>query len=160
MRKRILIISGIIAVLLILAGCLYFFPIKITPIDITMDALKTGFEGEEMGTVQITVRGTLTEYLFHDDRISLEITPFEDLYDIEPWGTDIFNSTNIGQPDAHGYYSLECTASSTEIGEDSFILTIFFREDLSKWEFFRLRTGASAEPGYRDLDFTYCATVE
>lgn len=168
MRKRkIFLVAAIClaSILLITAACLYFIPTKSTPIDLTLDALKTDNDGNELGTVPITVRGTLTEYLFRDDRISIEISPIEDLYDIKPWETDAFNSTDIGQPNEHGYYSLICSASSTIVGEDTYHLIIYFQEDLSKWEIFRqYRTGSAYErfglESYREMDFEYRATVE
>ena len=157
-------IAGIVAGLLILATGLYFIPVKTTPIDITMDAAKTNYEGEELGTVPITVHGTLTEYLFRENRLWLEISPVEDLYDIKPSSTDYFGSVKIGQPDQNGFYSLGCTASSTIVGEDSYVVTIFFREDLSQWEFLRsYHIGSNKEFGheyYSELDFVYRATVE
>lgn len=169
MKKIMYILGGILIFFLFMAVCLYFIPIQSTPFDLTLDALKTDNDGNELGAVPITVRGTLTEYLFRDDRIKLEIEPFEDLYDIEPWETDIYNSTDIGQPDEHGYYSLLWQASSTVVGEDSYLLSIWFQEDLSRWEIFRHccelpidEHGQFIEDAeiYRELDFTYRATVE
>ena len=163
-RKAVFIIATCLVCAMLIAVCLYYVPTKSTPIDLTLNALKTDRDGNELGTVQITVSGTLTEYLFRDDRLSLQISPFEDLYDIELWGTDDSDSTNIGQPDAYGYYTFDCTASSTEIGEDTYVLVVYFREDLSKWEFFRSYwLGTNKEFGrdyYYDLNFAYRASVE
>lgn len=164
MKKVLYILGGALVLLLIVASCLYFIPTKSTAFDLTLDARKTDNNGNELGTVPITVRGTLTEYLFRDDRISIEISPIEDLYDVKPWDVDYFNSTDIGQPNEHGFYSLVCSASSTIVGEDSYLLMIYFWEDLSNWQLFRTyRIGANSEfeqGDRRELDFTYRATVE
>ena len=154
----------ILIILVIIALCIYFVPTKTTPIDMTLNALKTDSDGNELGTVPITVRGTLTEYLFRQDNIALDISPIEDLYDIEQWETSIFDSFNYG-PDEFGWYRLYCNASSTEIGEDTYHLIIFFHEDLNKWTVFRqYRTGSAYEQFgleyYREMDFEYRATVE
>lgn len=79
MKKVLYILGAVFALILIVASCLYLIPTKSTPFDLTLDALKTDNDGNELGTVPITLRGTLTEYLFRDDRISIEISPIEDL---------------------------------------------------------------------------------
>ena len=60
MKKILYILCGVFALFLIVASCLYFIPTKSTPIDLTLDALKTDNDGNELGTVPITVNGTLT----------------------------------------------------------------------------------------------------
>ena len=64
----------------------------------------------------------------------------------------------------HGFYSLVCSASSTIVGEDSYLLLVHFWENLSNWQLFRAyRIGANSEfelGDRRELDFTYRATVE
>lgn len=162
-KMAYIVIISVVCVLLIAAG-LYFIPIKSTPIDITMDAVKSDSDGKELGTVPITVQGTITEYLFRNDRIEIEIEPFEDLYDIEQRTTDFF----IDDSDQKGHYLVECNASSTIVGEDSYMVTVFFREDLSRWEFFRVcrkyhyveETEELILEEYPELDIRYRATVE
>ncbi len=162
-KMAYIVIISVVCVLLIAAG-LYFVPIKSTPIDITMEAVKSDSDGKELGTVPITVQGTITEYLFRNDRIEIEIEPFEDLYDIEQRTTDFF----IDDSDQKGHYLVECNASSTIVGEDSYMVTVFFREDLSRWEFFRVcrkyhyveETEELILEEYPELDIRYRATVE
>lgn len=162
--KKAYIFLCVVILLFIAATCLYFIPTKIVPIEINVDALKLDKDGNNLSTVPITINGTLTEYLFRDDRISIEISPIEDLYDIRPWETDIFNTTDIGQPNEWGFYSLDCFASSKIVGEDSFYVNIFFWDDMSKWQIFRnYRIGSNLsfeESGdYRSMNFEYRITI-
>lgn len=166
MSKKILYIGCAIIISLLLIGTLlYFIPVSSTPIDITMDAVKSDSDENEIGTVPITVKGTVEKYLFRDDRVSLEIESFEDLYDITQWDSRDYSGYG---PDEYGFYWLYFNASSTVAGENSYMVTVVFREDLSSWEFFRVcrkyhyveETEELILEEYPELDIRYRATVE
>lgn len=163
-KMAYIVIISVVCVLLIAAG-LYFVPIKSTPIDITMEAVKSDSDENEIGTVPITVKGTVEKYLFRDDRVSLKIESFEDLYDIKQWDSRDYSGYG---PDEYGFYWLYFNASSTVAGENSYMVTVIFREDLSSWEFFRVcrkyhyveETEELILEEYPELDIRYRATVE
>lgn len=75
-----------------------------------------------------------------------------------------FNPPGFDKEQRTRFYSLVCSASSTIVGEDSYLLLVHFWEDLSNWQLFRTyRIGANSEfelGDRRELDFTYRATVE
>lgn len=165
MEKKYLIIVGAFILAVIVSACLYLTPIKSIPIDITMDAVKSDSDENEIGTVPITVKGTVEKYLFRDDRVSLEIESFEDLYDITQWDSRDYSGYG---PDEYGFYWLYFNASSTVAGENSYMVTVVFQEDLSSWEFFRVcrkyhyveETEELILEEYPELDIRYRATVE
>ncbi len=166
MFKRVIYITCAIVISLLLIGTLlYFIPVSSTSIDITMEAVKSDSDENELGTVPITVKGTVEKYLFRDDRVSLKIESFEDLYDIKQWDSRDFSGYG---PDEHGFYWLYFNASSTVAGENSYTVTVVFREDLSSWEFFRVcrkyhyieETEELVREEYPELDVRYRATVE
>ena len=156
MRKRKIVIGvaiGLVCVLLLAAG-LYDIPIKTTPIDMSFDAVKSDNDGNEYGTVPITVQGQISEYLFQKSRLTLKISDFDDLYDIS-----VLRSIEMPPPDKIGFYEFGFYASSTILGEDTFLMYVFFNEDLSKWEFFRVyMIGSNKEYDKGDmseLEFAY-----
>ena len=156
MLKKTFIVSAVIATILVFLAGIYYIPIKTTPIDMSFDAVKFDTDGNEYGTVPVTVKGKICEYLFRNSRITLEISEIEDLYDI---GINEYDSIWLEPPDQHGYYWLHCCASSTILGEDTYIMTIIFKEDLSQWEIFRsYQLGSNKDFGhdyFGELDFTY-----
>lgn len=160
---RYLICSVLILILIVGACCLYFIPVSSSPITITADAVKTGSENTRLETVPITLQVTVDKYLFRDDRLRLEISSFDDLYDIKSLEHGS-SAIDIDRLDELGYYTANCLASSTDIGKDTFLLMIRFHEDLNKWIFFRTyRLGSNPEFGldyYSDLDCTYSVTVK
>lgn len=74
--KKVLIITALcIVAVLIVAALLYFVP-KVTPIDVTLNAVKLDEAGNELGTVQIHIKGNKLDYLFQESRLDVQIDPF------------------------------------------------------------------------------------
>ncbi|MBE6976296.1 MAG: hypothetical protein E7439_03765 [Ruminococcaceae bacterium] len=161
-KLKIILICAIAIVLLILAA-LYFIP-KTTPIDLTLDTLKTDMDGNELGSVSITLKGNRKEYLLQEDRLTLTIDDFDHLYDIRPWVTGDGDPPyfSLTQKDGDDYYYICYVANSTITGEDSVFLYVVFRKDLSKWELFPspsiyIREELKSDPSFK---VAYRATVE
>ena len=128
----------IVAALIVLA-CLYFIPHTTTPIDLTLETLKTDDNGNALGTVSITVNGTWEKYLLQEDRLVLTIDDFDHLYNIRPWTNNNVPYFTEEQGDVDPevpYHYITFVADSTITGKDSVFLHLAFRDDLSKWEFF------------------------
>ena len=155
MRNKIKwIIGGVLSLVLVLGCCLYFIP-KTTPIDITLNAAKTGdrngYRGdrEDLGTVQIHLYGTLKEYLFRPSELTLAIDDFDIFYDIHAYAN---RDSNGNYPDVTvklrgSDYSINLYdkvtenyavfwANSTVTGEDSAVITVYFSTDLKRWNLF------------------------
>ena len=130
------IISGTLALIMIVLGCLYYIP-KTTPFDITLDAVKTDSSDENnFGTVEIHIHGTLYEYLLRSDELEFRIDDFDHLYDIRCWGQHEANDTYTNLEvdfDSEGYRSMVFEASSTVTGEDSAMITLYLRNNLKEW---------------------------
>ena len=120
-------------VALIVLACLFFIPHKTTPIDLTLEMEIYPGSSIIEGTVPITLNGTWEQYLLNDDHLMLTIDDFEHYYNIHP-----LNS--LGDPPYlplsdkdNGYQSVCFVASSTITGEDSVLLFVKFKNDLSGW---------------------------
>ena len=157
----------IICVLLLavtIGACLYFIP-QTTTINLTLETLKTDRSGNALGSVTITVTGTWEKYLLQDDRLVLTIDDFDHLYNIRPWTNNNVPYFTEEQGDVNPevpYHYVTFVADSTITGKDSVFLSLAFRDDLTKWEFF---TGPSVytSDDLRDdpsLQFAYRATVD
>ena len=81
LRITLLCVLGV----LIVAAALYFIP-KTTPIDVTVDAVKMDQAGNELGTVQLHIKGVYREYLFREPLMELEIDPFGNYMNIQGGG--------------------------------------------------------------------------
>jgi hypothetical protein len=130
------IIADVLAFIVIALSCLYFIP-KTTPIDITLDAVKTDSSDENnLGTVQLHIHGTLYEYLLRSDELEFSIDDFDHLYDIRRWGQHEADGAypnieiDLG---SEGYTSTAFQASSTVTGEDSAMIILYLRNDLKDW---------------------------
>lgn len=82
MNKRSMIFLAVILVVF-LAVALYFVP-KITPVQLTLDAVKVDGDGNELGTAQILISGSKLDYLFKPSRIDVYIHPFDNYTAIGP----------------------------------------------------------------------------
>ena len=87
------IVATTITCFVLLSVALYSLPVKVIPIDMSFDAIKTDRGGNECGTVPITVQGQISEYLFRKSRLTLEISDIEDLYDISFMISQNFSSS-------------------------------------------------------------------
>lgn len=96
MPRKLLIASIVVASVLVLLAAIYYIPVKVIPIDMSFDAVKSDNDGNEYGTVPVTVKGKICEYLFQNSRITLEISEIEDLYDI---GINEYDSRLLEPPD-------------------------------------------------------------
>ena len=165
MLKRIKwIICGILALALIVLACLYFIP-QTTTIDLTLETQKKDASGNVLGTVSITVNGTWEKYLLQDDRLILTIDDFDHLYNIRPWANNNVPYFTEEQGDVNPevpYHYITFVADSTITGEDSVLLHLAFRDDLSKWEFFPSGHPLISEDLRDDPSFqvAYRATVD
>ncbi len=169
MRDKIKwIILGILALIAIVFGCLYFIP-KTTPIDITLSAVKyesRQADANELGIVQIHIHGNLMEYLLRPDELDLKIDDFDHLYDIHPWQSPEADGTYPNfkvDLDGEGYqYGVMLQASSTVTGEGSAIINVVFRNDFKKWELF-INDHVLTDESVKDdpsLNLAYRATLE
>lgn len=165
MRSRIMwIIGSILLLAFAIFCCLYFIP-KTTPIDITLDTVKSDYDHNELGTVQIHVQGALKEYLFHPDTLTLNIDDFDFLYDIRPWANRNSDGSYLDFEvnwDSRGYTNCSFYASSTVTGEDSVYIIFFLRKDLKKWEFLLGPSFYAEEAVRKDptMELAYRATIE
>ena len=133
------IICGTVILALIVLACLFFIPYKTTSMDLTLDMEIYPGRSVIEGTVPITLTGAWEQYLLHDDRLILTIDDFEHFYNIRPLNP-VFGETSFGETT---YISLTdkktdhqhiCfVASSTITGEDSVLLFVEFKNDLSGW---------------------------
>lgn len=140
MHKRIQwIICGTLLLALIVLACLFFIPYKTTPMDLTLDMEIYPGSSITEGTVPITLNGTWEQYLLHKDRLILTIDDFEHYYNIRPLNpilgeTTLGETTYIELTDRNTGYQDPCfVASSTITGEDSVLLFVEFKNDLSGW---------------------------
>ena len=128
------IIGGVILLAVIIWGCLFFIPHTTTPLDQTLQM--EIYPGSSMieGTVPITLNGYWEQYLLQDDRLVLTVDEFEHYYDIRPMnpipGDPPFFRLDDTKAD---YHSVCFVASSTITGEDSVLLFVQFKKDLSGW---------------------------
>ena len=92
-RKVTFSITGA-AVLIVLAIviAIYFIP-SITTTDLSLDAVKLDKDGNQIGTVNITMQVQELNYLLQEDRIALNITPFDGLTSF------IYEQSAIGEGD-------------------------------------------------------------
>ncbi len=137
MRKSVKwLIGSVLTIALIVLACLYFIP-KTTPIDIILDTQKRDSAGNELGSMQITLKGNWKEYLFKNNRLTFTIDDFDHLYDLRPWTAEYGTPPySLEQSDEDGYNCITYVANSTVTGEDSVFLYVLISEDLSRWEFF------------------------
>lgn len=128
------IICGILALALIVLACLFFIPHATTLIDQTFEVKIHDGSGNIEGTVPITVNGTWKHYLLQEDHLVLTVYEFEHYYDIRPMnpipGDPPFFRLDDTKAD---YHSVCFVASSTITGEDSVLLFVQFKKDLSGW---------------------------
>lgn len=83
MRKKAIIISAIVLLIAVLtAAGLYFIP-QTTQIDKTLTLTKLDAEGNEAGTFEVHITGKKLTYLFQEERMLLEIDPFDNIEDIQ-----------------------------------------------------------------------------
>ena len=78
MNKILKCILYCTAILLVLVVLLYFVPLR-TRIELTLNAVKLDENGTPIGTAKIHIEGYKLDYLLQDDRMELEIDPFENL---------------------------------------------------------------------------------
>ena len=165
MLKRIKwIICGTLIFALIVLACLYFIP-QTTPISLTLQAQKMDENGNVLGTVSVTVNGTWKKYLLQKDRLVLTIDAFDHLYNIRPWTNNnvpYFTEEQGAVDPEVPYHYIAFVADSTITGEDSVLLHLALRDDLSKWEFFPSGHPLINEDLRDDPSFqiVYRATVE
>lgn len=81
-KKTVVTIISILLAVIFLAGVLYHFPWP-TRIDKTLTMTKLDADGNELGTFDIHFRGKYLNYLFRDDRMLLEVDPFDNIEDIK-----------------------------------------------------------------------------
>lgn len=165
-KKALYLLAGLLMLTFVAQLCICYIPISKTPFDLMLEAVKATDDfdnhGNVLGTASIKVSGTLMKYLFRDDRLELHIAPFDHIYDVRPWVDRDRAAIDIGKPTDYGYYWAAYCASSTITGENSVSITLWLREDLSKWEFhcspslYADRT-LWDQPG---LDVAYLATVK
>lgn len=85
MQKKT-IVSIIIVVLtcvLLIAACIYLFPIKSTSLNATMEATKLDSDGNVLGTTEISMQGAYKNYLFRESLMELAASPFGGLKSIK-----------------------------------------------------------------------------
>jgi len=66
-----------ILLFLIVLACLFYFVPWSTPIDLMLNATKFDQDGNEIGTTQIHIYGKRLDYLFQEDRLDIELDPFD-----------------------------------------------------------------------------------
>lgn len=130
MRKKIILITcSIIALVLIVAAFVYFTP-KVTPIDITLTAQKWDGWGNEVGTVEITIKGQLREYLFKPDVLDVDVTSSDGVLN---WDSQLFN-TLPGDVTDNAYACLDYN-SATNLDNYPITIQVHFSRNLYRWMF-------------------------
>lgn len=130
MRKKILyIVCGALALALIVAAFVYFTP-RITPVDVTLSAQKWDGWGNEDGTVEITVKGKLKEYLFKPDVLDVDVISSDGVLNYESQLFDkidgeVRDHDNAYVPFRQSYYS----------NADQISILIYFSRNLNRWMF-------------------------
>lgn len=126
------IFYGLIAVLLLLylvhLGVKYI-PIDKTPVDVNMSAYKLDDEGNQIGTVPISISGHINDYWHQYSRIDANIAPFDGYADFQE--DDLNNIPGCIVHYGDNYFTTYYACGSD--GFESFY--IYFNEDFSRWAF-------------------------
>ena len=77
MKKRVIAICSVLVALIGICSALYHVPIR-TKIQATCNAMKLDANGNQIGQVQIILEGYRYDYLFQQDRLNIDIAPFDD----------------------------------------------------------------------------------
>lgn len=130
MRKKIILITcSILALVLIVAAFLYFTP-KTTPIDVTLTAQKWDGWGNEVGTVELTIKGQLREYLFKPDVLDIDVTSSDGVLN---WDSQLFNPLPGKVTDqSYAYADFNCAGHSKN---SPFSILVNFSRNLNRWMF-------------------------
>lgn len=75
MFKRRMYIVFAVSISLVLIGILLYLIPWVTPVDLTLDAIKLDSDGNEIGTEQLQIKGYRYDYLFQKDRMDVTIKP-------------------------------------------------------------------------------------
>lgn len=105
-------------------------PVEKIPVDVQLTAYKMDDNGNEIDTFPITITGHIKKYLFHDDRLDVYITPFDNYKDFLPHK---LGDTPGGLFDLGGGCSYTIYHATGISGYEYFY--IYFSEDLEKWAF-------------------------
>lgn len=138
MEKRPIIFISVVLIIFI-AVVLYFVP-KITPVQLSMGAVKIDGNGNELGTVQLVMSGSKLDYLFKPSRLDVSIQPFDNITAIKPadYATKFGSIPGMIEP-----YGSEClyTTYSGYIKENDDLIVAYlaFSPDLTRWAFCDLR---------------------
>lgn len=126
------IFYGLIAVLLLLylvhLGAKYI-PIGKTPVDVSISAYKLDDEGNQIGTVPISISGHISNYLQQHSRIDANIAPFDGYTDFQE--NDLNGITGYVTRFGDRYFTTYYATKSS--GFEYF--DIYFSEDFSRWAF-------------------------
>lgn len=82
MRKQLRIVGIILLAAALIATALYLLPWP-TRIDKLLTMTKLDAEGNELGTFDVHITGRQLNYLFQEDRMLLEMDPFDNIEDIK-----------------------------------------------------------------------------
>ena len=156
MRKKIILITcGILALALIIAAFVYFTP-KITPVDVTLSAQKWDGWGNEDGTVEISIKGQLREYLFKPDVLDVDVTSSDGVLN---WDSQLFN-TLPGEVTDHAYAYLDYNYASN-LENHPITINIYFSRNLNRWMFEVWdRSNKDATQPMMGLEAIYLASTE
>lgn len=135
MYKNSLVFLLCLAVILV-AYFLWTFPFM-TPVDLTLNAVRMDHEGNVTGDAMIHVQGTRYDYLFQMPRLDVNITPFDGHYDIyaatftSDYG-DVVGAVRSYESDEYEFVTY---AGMYEPKNDMFIGTLGFSPDMDQWIF-------------------------
>lgn len=125
-RKTLTVVVIVIVMAIVLAGVggvLLWNACKTTPIDLQYDATKLDRKDNEVGSVQIHIRGNYRDYLFKEDRLELKVDSFDGLENIHTG-----EETNyVYYPEYHqGYIQMDVRNAA---GGNSETVVLFFDDE-------------------------------
>lgn len=79
---KCLVLCTVVLIILCAIGALLYFVPFTAQIDLTLNTIKLDKDGNAIGTAEIHLEGQRWDYLFQEDRIYLEIDPFDNYKNI------------------------------------------------------------------------------
>lgn len=124
-----IVFGGFALITLLGAGYLFFrnVPISRTAVDVSFTATKLDVSGAPIGTFPITIKGDIEKYLFQDDRLDVQIEPFDGYTDFKQHNINGVKGLIVDWVD---FYRTRYVATGSE-GFEYF--AIYFNEDQSRW---------------------------
>ena len=119
------------AVLLCVAGAILLIP-RYSPFQLTLNAVKLDAQGNNLGTAQLQMRGSVYEYAFRPKQMEVAIADFDGFTGVGESTSRSGSYTEIMQSPIASYEYITMYALSRETGQMEF-LTLAFTADLDWW---------------------------